>query len=176
MFGESIADYPEMMTLFDTDKNDALPQTVNAKEAIKKYWFTIEGKSVQLIPRTVYRHLQSGAEWRTGSLEGTKEDCMDGFGQEEYYPTQGEFAKKMGMSQQTVSRLVRSGFSYADIEQGLHLPVVDHLGKRYKSKTAMAQAYGLTKFVFDKREKAGWTLDRILTTPINHSKCPIGKR
>lgn len=176
MFAESIADIPDMKELFDIAKNGVLPQAINAKEAINKYWFTIEGKSVQLIPRTVYRHLQSGAKWRTGSLGTTKEDCMGDFGQEEYYATQGEFAEKMGMSQQTVSRLVRSGFSYADIEQGLHLPVVDHLGKRYKSKTAMAQAYGLTKFVFDKREKAGWTLQKILTTPVNHSKCPYGKR
>lgn len=67
---------------------------------------------------------------------------------------------------------VKSGYTYADIEQGKHLKVNDHLGNRYKSKAAMAQAYGLSKFVFDKREKAGWSLDRILTTPVDESKTP----
>ncbi len=44
--------------------------------------------------------------------------------------------------------------------------VVDHLGNRYKSKAAMAEAYGLSRFVFDKREKAGWDLEKALTTPV----------
>lgn len=45
------------------------------------------------------------------------------------------------------------------------IKVVDHLGNRYKSKAAIAKAYGISKFVFDKREKSGWSLEKVLTTP-----------
>ena len=74
------------------------------------------------------------------------------------------------MSQQQVSRLLAKGFTYADIEQGKHLKVVGSQGNRYKSKAAMAKAYGLSKFVFDKREKAGWDFERALTTPARNNK------
>lgn len=67
------------------------------------------------------------------------------------------------------------GYTYEDIEQGKHLKVVDHLGNRYKSKAAMAKAYGISKFVFDKREKAGWSLGKALTTPTDTKKQPISR-
>ena len=65
--------------------------------------------------------------------------------------------------------------AYEDIEQEKHLKVVDHLGNRYKSKAAMAEAYGISKFVFDKREKAGWSLEKALTTPTDTKKQPIDR-
>lgn len=39
----------------------------------------------------------------------------------------------------------------------------------------MAKAYGISKFVFDKREKTGWSLEKALTTPTDTSKQPIGR-
>ena len=67
--------------------------------------------------------------------------------------------------QNALSRPMAQGYTYEDIEQWKHLKVVDHLGNRYKSKAAIAKAYGISKFVFDKREKSGWSLEKVLTTP-----------
>ena len=67
------------------------------------------------------------------------------------------------------------GYTYEDIEQRKQLKVVDHLGNRYKSKTAMAKAYRISKFVFDKREKSGWSLEKVLTAPTDTKKQPIDR-
>lgn len=67
--------------------------------------------------------------------------------------------------QNALSRPMAQGYTYEDIEQWKYLKVVDHLGNRYKSKAAIAKAYGISKFVFDKREKSGWSLEKVLTTP-----------
>jgi len=36
----------------------------------------------------------------------------------------------------------------------------------------MAKAYRISKFVFDKREKSGWSLEKVLTTPTDTKKGP----
>lgn len=167
---QTIAEMPEMMNLFDEEKNMSAASDISVRDGVNKYWFLIEGQSFLVAPRTIFDHLNSGADWNLNRLG--REKRIGGVGQYTYYISQTDFATKNGLSQQQVSRLLKSGYTYADIEQGKHLKVNDHLGNRYKSKAAMAQAYGLSKFVFDKREKAGWSLDRILTTPVDESKTP----
>lgn len=43
--------------------------------------------------------------------------------------------------------------------------IVDHLGNEYPTVIAMIKAHGLTKKIYQQRKKAGWDLERILTTP-----------
>lgn len=111
--------------------------------------------------------------WNFGRLGQTH--AYDDYGEDDYYESASDFAKRKGIPQQTVSRLMAQGYTYEDIEQEKHLKVVDHLGNRYKSKAAMAEAYGISKFVFDKREKAGWSLEKALTTPTDTKKQPIDR-
>ena len=165
---ETLAEVPDMLALYDKEKNTAPASSVIVREGNRSYWFIIEKQSFFVTPRTIFDHLKEGRQWRLSKLG--KEHSTNGFGTNRYYESQSDFAICNGMTQQQVSRLLAKGYTYADIEQGKHLKVVDHLGNRYKSKAAMAQAYGISKFVFDKREKAGWDLEKALTTPVRDSK------
>lgn len=165
---ETIETMPEMLALYDKEKNDVPANIVSVREGDQKYWFIIEGQSFYVAPRTIFEHLREGRPWRFSRL-GNAHHC-EGAGLETAYHSQTDFAAQNNMSQQQVSRLLAKGFTYADIEQGKHLKVVDYQGNRYKSKAAMAKAYGLSKFVFDKREKAGWDFERALTTPARNNK------
>lgn len=165
---ETIEEMPEMLALYNKEKNTAPASSVSVREGNKSYWFIIEKQSIFVTPRTIFDHLKEGRQWRLSTLG--KKHSTDGFGTDRYYESQSDFAICNGMTQQQVSRLLAKGYTYTDIEQGKHLKVVDHLGNRYKSKAAMAQAYGLNKFVFDKRKKAGWNLEKALTTPVRDNK------
>lgn len=169
---QMISKHAGMLELFDRKRNHTDPAQISVKTD-NKYWFTIEGHSLLVSPRTVLRHFELNTPWNFGRLGQTY--AHDDYGLDDYYDSASDFAKRHGIPQQTVSRLMAQGYTYEDIEQGKHLKVVDHLGNRYKSKAAMAKAYGISKFVFDKREKAGWSLEKALTTPTDTSKQPIGR-
>lgn len=160
---QTIKEHAEMLKLFDRVRNTGIdPGTISVKEN-HKYWFMIEGCPVYVSPRTVYRHFKLNTSWNFGRLGQNR--AYNDYGKEDYYDSASDFAKRNGLAQQTVSRLMEKGFTYEDIEQGKHLKVVDHLGNRYKSKAAMAEAYGISRSLFIKREEAGWSLEKALTTP-----------
>lgn len=50
---------------------------------------------------------------------------------------------------------------------GSSKPCEDHLGNTYPSKAAMCTAYKITNFTYNYRERKGWDLEKILTTPVN---------
>ena len=169
---QMISEHTAMLELFDQQKNHAAPAQISMKSD-DKYWFTVEGRSLLVNPRTVLRHFELNTSWNFGRLGQTH--AYDDYGEDNYYESASDFAKRNDIPQQTVSRLMAKGYTYEDIEQGKHLKVVDHLGNRYKSKAAMAEAYGISKSVFDKREKAGWNLEKALTTPPDTSKQPASR-
>ena len=52
------------------------------------------------------------------------------------------------------------------------VPVEDHLGNKFASKQDLAQAYGLTLCTLHYRMSKGWSLEDVLTKPVN-SYTPI---
>lgn len=60
-------------------------------------------------------------------------------------------------------------------------PVKDHLGRCYTSKVVMCNVYNISTRLFNRREKLGWDLERILTTPdhvtdhLGHAYATIGR-
>ena len=49
-------------------------------------------------------------------------------------------------------------------------PCQDHLGNGYPSVTAMCRAYGITKNVYCKRIRKGWTIEKALSPPQPHTR------
>ena len=47
------------------------------------------------------------------------------------------------------------------------VPVEDHLGNKFESKQDLAQAYGLTLCTLHYRMSKGWSLEDVLTKPVN---------
>lgn len=47
------------------------------------------------------------------------------------------------------------------------VPVEDHLGNKFESKQDLAQAYGLTLCTLHYRMSKGWSLEEVLTKPVN---------
>lgn len=47
--------------------------------------------------------------------------------------------------------------------------VTDHLGNKYRSRSLMAKAYGISSLTVGDRLKRGWSMEEALTTPIDTS-------
>ena len=47
--------------------------------------------------------------------------------------------------------------------------VTDHLGNKYRSRSLMAKAYGISSLTLGDRLKRGWSVEEALTTPIDTS-------
>ena len=84
-----------------------------------------------------------------------------------------EMCKAYGIRVDTFKARLKSGKS---LEEALtrvpskittNIPCKDHLGNQYLSQTEMARAYGLTKGQFIARKRSGWSIEKILTTPVN---------
>ena len=48
--------------------------------------------------------------------------------------------------------------------------IIDHKGNQFKTLKQMCQHYGITLTCYQKRKKKGWTLKKILTTPVRKPK------
>ncbi len=53
---------------------------------------------------------------------------------------------------------------------GVPVPARDHQGRRYPSLSHMARAWGVSPSVLSHRLNAGWTVERALSKPSDHSK------
>ena len=97
-----ISEHNEMLELFDHQRNHTDPAQISVKSDIK-YWFMIEGRSLLVSPRTVLRHFELSTPWNFGRLGQTH--AYDDYGEDDYYESASDFAKRNGIPQQTVSRL-----------------------------------------------------------------------
>ena len=98
--------------------------------------------------------------------------CKDHLGNE--YESKEAMAKAYGFKdyRQIKDRLYR-GWT---LEQALTIPMggkndqwvecADHLGNVYPNKAVLCEAYGITLSAYSTRTKAGWDLERVLTTPL----------
>lgn len=89
------------------------------------------------------------------------------------YASTKEMCDAYGLRVDTFKSRIKSGKS---LEEALtrtpsmvttNKPCQDHLGNQYNSQIEMARAYGLTKDLFIARRRMGWSLEEILTTPLN---------
>ena len=97
--------------------------------------------------------------------------CKDHLGNE--YTTFNAMAQAWGVNVCTLAGRLERGWSpekaltakplFVSFPKGK--PCKDHLGKEYKSFTAMAKAWGLNLRTIRNRLKADWSLERALTTP-----------
>lgn len=46
----------------------------------------------------------------------------------------------------------------------------DHLGNQFESMKAMCRHWNITQKAYDYRKKRNWTLEQILTTPVQQTK------
>lgn len=99
---QMISEHSEMLELFDRQRNHAAPAQINVKSD-GKYWFTIEGRSLLVSPRTVLRHFELNTPCNFGRLGQTH--VYDDYGEDDYYESASDFAKRYDIPQQTVSRL-----------------------------------------------------------------------
>ena len=51
------------------------------------------------------------------------------------------------------------------------VPCADHLGRRFPSRAAMAEAWGLPPNMLTSRLAGGWPLEKALTVPPGASRC-----
>ena len=57
------------------------------------------------------------------------------------------------------------------VDQTKHKKIFeDHKGNRYVGLQAMLDVYGIARPVYDYRIKNGWSLEKTLTTPVNHKQ------
>ena len=57
------------------------------------------------------------------------------------------------------------------VDQTKHKKIFeDHKGNRYVGLQAMLDVYGIARPVYDYRIKNGWSLEKALTTPVNHKQ------
>lgn len=99
--------------------------------------------------------------------------CKDHLGNE--YESISKMCRTYSIHRYTFYRRRLSGWS---LEDALTTPVcetsasrskvcTDHLGNKYASKIKMCDAYDLDIKTYQSRIKAGWTLERALTTPVD---------
>lgn len=86
------------------------------------------------------------------------------------YPSKLKMCEAYGITCSTFASRVRKGWS---VEKALTEPLQlsknieceDHEGKAYSSKKEMCEAWGITYQLYNSRRNAGWSLEKILTTP-----------
>lgn len=90
-----------------------------------------------------------------------------------------ELSKEYKIGEETIKARLYRGWSISD---AVHKPLdrrggysreqqVDHLGNVYESLTEMLLHYGISMSAYHKRRRRGWSLDRILTTPVKNYLC-----
>lgn len=94
-----------------------------------------------------------------------------------------QMARHWGISPSVFHRRVHvQGLS---VEEALTTPisrkhsaqeVIDHLGNKYRSRSLMAKAYGISSLTLGDRLKRGWSIEEALTTPIDTSNCRKTKK
>lgn len=84
-----------------------------------------------------------------------------------------KMCKAYGRIASTVSLRLHRGWS---LERALtepphesnHVVCQDHLGRKYFSKKEMCEAWGIEYSTYVRRERAGWSLEKTLTTKVKH--------
>ena len=67
---QMISEHAGMLELFDRQRNHTDPAQISMKTD-NKYWFTIEGHSLFVSPRTVLCHFELDTPWNFGRLGQT---------------------------------------------------------------------------------------------------------
>ncbi len=88
-----------------------------------------------------------------------------------------EAANQVGMSYSGFRKRLDKGMN---IDEALALggntfnqKIVDHLGNTYDNLDEMCKAYGIIRRLYRQRERAGWSKEKILTTPIRYNSLKI---
>ncbi len=95
--------------------------------------------------------------------------CKDHLGKR--YPNIKSMCAHWGIQPETYTR--RRNVYGLTVEEALTRPVkhngglrcTDHIGKKYRSRTAMCQRWGIDRKLFEYRISHGWTLEDALTKP-----------
>jgi hypothetical protein len=90
------------------------------------------------------------------------------------YSSYYELAKDYEIPLSTVLKWVSKGLSLDEmVSKYVNKSIEDHLGNKYSKVVDMLSAWGISHRVYQSRKNRGWSLDKILTTPIN--KTQVGK-
>lgn len=60
--------------------------------------------------------------------------------------------------------------AYKGMKNALCGGIKDHKGNEFRSYSEMWRYYGITKQTAEYRKSQGWSIEKILTTPVNHNK------
>lgn len=84
------------------------------------------------------------------------------------YSSYYELAKDYGIPLSTVLKWVSKGLSLDEMVSNYNNKLIeDHLGNKYSKVVDMLTAWGISNRLYQSRKSRGWSLDKILTTPIN---------
>lgn len=84
------------------------------------------------------------------------------------YSSYYELAKDYGIPISTVLKWISKGLSLDKmVSNYFNKSIEDHLGNKYRKLEDMLTAWGISNRLYQSRKNRGWSLDKILTTPIN---------
>lgn len=89
------------------------------------------------------------------------------------YKTYSDLAKDYGFSLSYLSSKLSKGISLEEAVnsyKGHEEFGVDHLGNKFSSVEEMIKHWGISRRAYNKRRDKGWSLERILTTPIKENQ------
>lgn len=87
------------------------------------------------------------------------------------YESLNAMARAYGIDASTLRARLQRGYS---LEEALESPVIhwnnryvsDHLGHVYPNISEMCMAWGINRSLYDQRKRKGWSVEKILTTPV----------
>lgn len=88
------------------------------------------------------------------------------------YKTYSDLAKDYGFSLSYLSSKLSKGISLEEAVnsyKGHEEFGVDHLGNKFSSVEEMIKHWGISRRAYNKRRDKGWSLERILTTPVRET-------
>lgn len=87
------------------------------------------------------------------------------------YSSYSELAKKYGFSVSSLSKNLSKGLSLEDfLNNYINRTIIkDHLGTEYSCMKEMLDTWNITKRAYESRKSRGWSLKKILTTPVRTS-------
>ena len=84
-----------------------------------------------------------------------------------FYNSYNQLAKEMGISSARIYGGLSKGKSLEEIVDSYKGNfVIDHLGQKYKTIVNMCKNWGIPPEIYHRRRKKGWSLEKILTTPV----------
>lgn len=104
-------------------------------------------------------------------------ECTDHLGNK--YESLKSMCEYYNIHTNTFTSRIKNGYSLKDaLTLSVHKKytdsdVIDHTGKHFNNLNDMLKYYGITESAYKSRIKYGWSLERVLTTPLDktHIKC-----